>query len=420
MGAVTIPEAGYLPLFGSRDDYVDFLEGYALPTVEQLEQRASRRLVKAYMLETVADGARLPPLTKVFPARVALDRLDEALFRVQDSEHDNRIVGLLEAVDDRHPVFYTTLASDESDKWVRQVVDQSPWLDRLWLSSPILFQLWQYVQETVPPHRYVRLGFEHEAWYESSVEATTPSFQEFDTLDKALADETAATDDAPAEALIERRRSRVQLTERLGVLQSRLPQLTELYDPLRSLVQLQMPSAGRGGHLFHYDGKSTNRSDSFAEHRATLELVLKLYRKLTERAEHQLWVEATDAGDDGYRLTGAPVLIRFSQPLAPPTFDKFVRLGLERKTSRLRIGGYVQRRGPTKVQLAAIDRHLWQPFLLEATSRQLLAVLPRGTCGNTVHRLVTNVQRLVDPDIRVWLGSKPYEEVVASSFQAAA
>jgi hypothetical protein len=63
---------------------------------------------------------------------------------------------------------------------------------------------------------------------------------------------------------------------------------------------------------------------------------------------------------------------------------------------------------------------LWQPFLLEATNRQLLALLPRGTCGNTVNRLVTNVQRLIDPDISVWLGSEPYEEVVASSFQAAA
>jgi len=112
------------------------------------------------------------------------------------------------------------------------------------------------------------------------------------------------------------------------------------------------------------------------------------------------------------------VTIRFGEPLSEATFNRFVDLGLQRRTSRFRIGGYVTRRGPTKVHMAAIDRHLWQPFLLEATSRQMLVVLPRGTCGNTVHRLVTNVQRYLDPSAKVWLGSEPYEEAVANSMAA--
>ena len=62
-----------------------------------------------------------------------------------------------------------------------------------------------------------------------------------------------------------------------------------------------------------------------------------------------------------------------------------------------------------------MDRHLWQPFLLEATSRHLLAVLPHGTCGNTVHRLVTNVQRELAPTAKAWLGSEPYDKAVADA-----
>jgi len=57
---------------------------------------------------------------------------------------------------------------------------------------------------------------------------------------------------------------------------------------------------------------------------------------------------------------------------------------------------------------------------MEATSRQLLGVLPSGTCGNTIHRLVTNVQRYLNPNIDVWLGSKLYTETVADSMAAAA
>lgn len=413
-------DSGYLPRLTRREDYIDFLEGYALPTVAELEEHSpTRKLVKTYMLETVGSrhGGPTIDLASVLPERVSLHRVDDTMFRVQDSVHSGQVIGLLEFLNNRHPVLYTTMAAHESDRWVRQVVDQNPWLDRLWLSSHILFELWQYVQRTVPPHRYVRLGFEHEAWYEGALddtEASEPDGGFAGEPDDQLADD----DNVPA--LIERRRSRVQLTERLSVLQTKLPELIRLYDPLHSLVQLQLPSSGRGGQLLHYDGKATNRSDSFVEHRATVGMVLDLYRRVTERAEDHLWIDSTDAGVDGYRVKGAPVLIRFSEPLSPLTFERFVRLGLQRKTSRFRIGGYLRRRGPTKVHLAAIDRHLWQPFLLEATAHQLLAILPRGTCGNTIHRMVTNVQRYLDPDIRVWLGSEPYEDAVASSIGVAA
>jgi len=59
-------------------------------------------------------------------------------------------------------------------------------------------------------------------------------------------------------------------------------------------------------------------------------------------------------------------------------------------------------------------------MLLEATSRQLTAVLPHGTCGNTIHRLVTNVQRWFDPHVEVWLGSESYKTAVANSMRVAA
>ncbi len=70
----------------------------------------------------------------------------------------------------------------------------------------------------------------------------------------------------------------VTLTESLSVLEEKLQRLIESYDPLRSLVHLQMPAAGRGGHRLNYDGRVTNRSDSFADHRAAVQRVLALYR----------------------------------------------------------------------------------------------------------------------------------------------
>ena len=406
-------DSGYLPRLQSREAFVDHLEGYTEPTVAELRDgKLTRKLLKTYMLETARHDYATPELAALFPPHIQMHRLDDTLYRVEDATHEGRVVGLLEALEERHPVFYTTLAADDSNKWVRQVVDRNPWLDRLWLSSPILFELWKYVQRTTPAHRYVRLGFEHEAWYETA--------SDLSDTDAAEVDDEEPADDEAAQGFVERRRSKVALTERLGVLQEKLPQFRDLYDPMHSLVQLQIPSGSRGGHLLYHDGHATNRSDSFVEHRAAVAQVLGLYRRITEHSEDQLWVDTTEVGEDGFTVKGAPVTIQFRQPLSEATFNRFVDLGLERRTSRFRIGGYVTRRGPTKVHVAAIDRHLWQPFLLEVTSKQLVAVLPRGTCGNTIHRLVTNVQRLLDPNVDVWLGNERYETAVENSMLAAA
>ena len=409
--SVMTDDVGYLPRLTRRSEFVDYLEGHPVPAATDIEHPdAGRKLVKTYMLETAGSDRQMPDLASRFPGCVHLHRLDDTMYRVEAAEHGGQVVGLIEELDDRHPVFYTKMAVEHSDRWVRQRVETSPWLDRLWLSSPILFELWRQVKATTPPQRYARLGFEHEARYEPTDGLGT------DIEDDGVDDGDYVT----PSAFVERRRSVVTLTERLAVLDDKLQGLIESYDPLRSLVHLQMPAAGRGGHRLSYDGRATNRSDSFADHRATVRRVLALYRSVTEHAEARLWIDTTDASEDGFKIRGSPLVIDFGEPLSEPLFNRFVELALERRTSRFRIGGFVTRRGPTKAHVVAIDRHLWLPFLLEATSEHLLAVLPHGTCGNTVHRLVTNVQRELAPTATAWLGSEPYEQAVADAASIAA
>ena len=404
---------GHLPRLHSREDYVDYLEGLA---TSEAEGRPKRTRIKTYMLETARSNQVDPELDNLFPHSVSLHRIDDTLYRVQDATHGHEVVGLIESLDVRYPVFYTTLLSETSKQWIRGAVDHNPWLDRLWLSSPILFQLWQEVLHTTPSHRYVRLVFEHEARYEAALDFEA---NDEDIYDEDNTDPTSdENEDAPI-GYVDRRRSNVKLTERISRLNTKLEPLMELYDPLHSLVQLQIPGRDRGGHHFYYDGRATDWSDSFLGHRDTVNRVVRLYQKVTARAEDRLWVRTDPVGEDGFSLTGAPVTILFSETLSKATFDRFVNLGLQRQRSLFRIGGYVTRRGPTKVHLAAIDHHLWQPFLLEATNEHLIVVLPRGTCGNTIHRLVTNVQRYLDPNVTVWLGDETYETAVGESMKSA-
>lgn len=98
---------GYLPALASREDYVGLLEGHAAPLADGSAYfEPGRTLVKSYMLETARNGRTLRDLPESFPKGVSLEVVDDSLFRVHDAkEHRGQVVGLLERLNERHPVF---------------------------------------------------------------------------------------------------------------------------------------------------------------------------------------------------------------------------------------------------------------------------------------------------------------------------
>lgn len=385
----------YLPEYSTREDYTTFLEDYRSALL-------GRTYVKAYMLETAPQYLQTRSIHEVFPKGISLEYIDDSLFRISDTkDHNGRVVGLLEMMDDRYPVFFTTLQTKHSDQWVRQNVDNSPWMDRVWLSSQFLSIIWDQVRITNDPNHYARLGFEHEAIYATS-EAKSLS-----NIDSDLDDQ-----ECKPTTTISGNKSKRYLNEKIGILDETLNDLKDTQGILHSLTQLQMPSQSKGSYTINYNGKVTNQSNSFIEYRAMINNIVELYEGVTSRAEAKLWMWASPVGDSGFRIDGAPVYIQFDKELSDRAFDNFVAKGLKYRNSRLRIGGYIHRRGKTKVHMSAIDRHLWQPFIMEVTSRHIMALLPKGTCGSTIHRLVTNIQRYVSPRIKVWLGEQPYVDAL--------
>lgn len=403
---------GVLPPLGSRQDYLDYLDGYAVDTVDDLlERRLPHGLVKSYMLETVRDGVDSPSLPALLEALgIHVTQVDEGFLTLRDDRFGG-IAAALELIEQRYPVLYTLLPSDQAKQWAFGLVDRSPWLDHLWLSTPLLAELWNVVQRTSPPYKFTRLTFEHDAFYEVQTSAAADETP----LDAGDADdESSAGADVDDEAQplrgVDRRSSRFTMVDRIDVVRSALPNLQQTYRPLHSITQLRMPAAGRGGHDFFYDGRATNRSDSFADHRAWVRFVVETYSRATKATEDTLWVaaEAAEAVGPGIDLRGAPVFLRFSQPLDAATFDRWVSLTFGRRRNRFRLTGRVLRLGPSKVHVYGVDRHLWQPIVLELTHQHIAGFLPEGTCGNTVHRLVTNIQRYLDPDVQAWIGSESY------------
>lgn len=436
---MTTESAGLLPELSTRAAYFDYLEGYAFERSDDPGTPRTRQgLVKTYMLETAGPHTpRLPALADLFGAlNVHTVPVDEGLYQVgpQDSRE---VWGLLDQIDARYVVLHTLKKSEESDPWIRSLVQGSPWLDHVWLSASLFEGIWRYVSLVHHPSRYTRIAFEHEGFYDTgdapggNRTAWHGDLDEEDVTPTGDNSMLGPDDEMDDRRTRERRASRFTMVERIATVRQVLGGLQRTYKPLYSITQLRVPAPNRGGHDFFFNGKVTDRSDSFASHRQAVEYVLDLYRGATERAEQAAWFRLdtetrpahsalpTPAGAEGIatapregvRFHGAPVTLKFSQPLPDHVFYQWVGSTFAHKQNRFRLWGNPIEMGKRKFHVHGVDRHVWQPLDLELTPTHVIALLPEGTCGNTIHRLVTNVQRFLDPAVEAWIGDMPYSDL---------
>ncbi|MDM7939197.1 MAG: hypothetical protein QUS07_02515 [Methanothrix sp.] len=402
---------GEIDTITEREEMVRFLDGYSGQRKDELDERKAKRpLVKSYLLEHTRDceGSRKTSLPEVFAHRaLRLESLEDGnLWRIYD-ERQGDYFGFVEAFSDRYLAVYTIKEVEESDRWVRALVLQTPELDHFWISGLTFNQLWRTVVKLNHPSRYARIVFLHNSIYE------------IDDADTETDEQTDGTEDTDSPVLVERRAAKFSLVDRISVVNEKLHRLQKIYSPLYAISQLRFPSAtGRGGHDFYDNGKVTNRSDSFRDHRSHLLYVQRIYERLTDATEERAWFSVRteiQAPGEFQRLVGAPVVIQFPEGLGESTFEQWVTSTFDRPSNRFRLWGNPVRMGPGKYHVYGVDRHLWQPIFLEITRHHLVAIVPQGTCGNTIHRLVTNVQRFLDPAAKAFIGDKPYQDMVKES-----
>ena len=401
----------------SRQTMVRFFDGLAAERMEELDERKLRRpLVKTHLLELL--NGQTPcgseELRRIFYRRgVELDEVEEGLFLVRDRNGPPEGIGLLERLRPRVVALYSVLKSDALIPWVRRLVYRSPELDHVWLSGLTFGVLWDVLVRLTRPHRFTQLVFKHDSIFHIDAEDAAPAGQ------AAEGDEEDDAEDRDAEEtqeVRERRATSFRLVDRVGVIQERLEQLQRLYSPLYAISQLRFPSPiGRGGHDFYDNGRVTNRSQSFRDHRSHILFVVRIYEQLLRATEEQAWYsiqESVSIPSEFRKIVGAPVVVRFREPLTDVVFDHWIAATFSRKRNRFRLWGHPIRLGPTKVHVYGVDRHLWRPLFLELTAEHCIAIVPNGTCGNTVHRLVTNIQRYLDPGAEAFIGAVAYKTMV--------
>lgn len=413
-----------------RDDVVQVFEGLSQQyTQTDAGPVAMRRpLVKSYMLETVPPTRKQPALADLFRRvdhRLMPVEGDSKMFKVQRGA-DKAFVGVVEQLLDRHPVYYTQEQSKESDRLISRLVERNAELDHLWISGRVFEQLHQIVLETTAKHRFGRMVFQYTGLFEEEGQLSEESSDEIDEETTATESDSEGADldgdgDGNGDVFVpERRATKFSMVERLSELETKLPKMRDIHRPLYSISQLRIPALRRGGHDFFHHGKVTNRSDSFSEHRQRVQFVLGLYSNLTAETEQRAWstVERTPMKSAGKSemVVGSPVVLDFFEPLTEAVFNEFISQTFRYENNRFRLWGDPISLGPTKVHVYAVDRHIWQPLFLEITTKKITVLVPHGTCGNSVHRLITNVQQYLDPAVKATVGGVAYDAIVREHF----
>ncbi len=94
------------------------------------------------------------------------------------------------------------------------------------------------------------------------------------------------------------------------------------------------------------------------------------------------------------------------------TFNKFVDVTFKKGQEPFKIIGNPIRLNNERVHIYGTDLHLWQEVILDLSCDEFIMFLPRGTCGNTIHRMVTNIQRYLDPAVNITIGNINYESYI--------
>lgn len=284
----------------------------------------------------------------------AIEATDDAyLFRAHAGPH----VFWVDQLDDRFWTFHTNMPTGDAFAFLRDRVEQRRDLDWMWLPSDHLRHAWPGGLS-----RQVRTSFQGEGF---------------------LGTEATAGD------------LKVQLSGRhadqLLDLISGDPRYNSAvsFDSVQTtLTDTDLGSVTEGVNRM---GRFAAVGDSFELHLAFIRAVVLRYRRFVELCEQKAmgWESYADGGGN---LRGGPIGLKFSRQI--PDLERFLGelLAVRRPFRLWGIPEVVE----GVAQVEAVDLHVGERLRLDVGDDWMRIYLDQGSCGNTVARLVSNLQHHFD------------------------
>jgi hypothetical protein len=293
---------------------------------------------------------------------------EETFFTVEIQLGPDAATFYVDTTDPRYWVVHSTSRSTPTDRILQKVMLRHPKLDGVWLSMQLL-------ESVTHLGSFRGLGLDYDR--------------------REVPDVDFDTDDAPVESL------KMQLWGNRAREVLRVLREHEAFSGATTLSKVKVKhwlDREADAEAFSlddikYDGKITARGTSFQSHISLVSTVARKYSGNIKTFEEKFSLHF-DVNEQGRGVfSGEPLLLMFSRPIHN------MEIFLERVFS----GGYPFRLSGIPVRLSsqlhrviAVDLHVSQMLTFEITPEFMRVYLPRGSCGNTIARLHTNLQHYYD------------------------
>lgn len=327
---------------------------------------------KTFVLEAHADDPSdyLERLEGV----VGVEGSDDAfLFHVRTDQGNFWV----DQLDPRFWSFHTDMRADKASSIVNRWVSSRRDLDRMWLPSEHLRKAWP---GSIP--KRVRTDFRGKALLGSAGA---------DTEDLQL-----QMSGRNAEAFLE-------FIERSAYASA------FSYDGIE--MNISDPDFGIAREAVNRKGKFAVSGDSFALHTQFVSSVVARYGRLVRLCEEKSieW-SPFDPDDGGGNYKGRPIVILFSRPISDqPAFLS----ELFSARAPFRLWGIPEIALDGTAEIEAVDLHVGQRLRLDIGAHWMRIYLESGGCGNTVARMVCNLQhrfdaalKMIDPELDDAIGMR--------------
>jgi len=153
---------------------------------------------------------------------------------------------------------------------------------------------------------------------------------------------------------------------------------------------------GRTDEVANYRGRFIARGDSFELHVGFVGRVLKQYAELIAAIEERFRISWQGDETGGYTFDGEVLTIDFPRPI--PDMDRFMS-GLFSCRDPFRLWAVPRSVAPEVYEAEAVDLHIGAQLRMDFTPERLRVYLSDGVCGNSVARLIANLQHRYDASI---------------------
>jgi hypothetical protein len=140
-------------------------------------------------------------------------------------------------------------------------------------------------------------------------------------------------------------------------------------------------------------GRIKATGNSISLHLGAVNHLVNLYAQMIQTLEQELSL-AFVHGDAGDELQGYPLTLRFSQPV--PDFSGLVSEVLSCRDP-VRLWGVASHEERDFVRAEVVDLHSASRLRLDFTPSHVVVYLFKGSCGNSVARLLRIIQQHLDP-----------------------